>query len=68
MFVAYDVCPIIGFVPYDVYRLIGFVAYEVCQIITFFTNCDVFRLEGLSQYLLFWSSLKIEKVYAVDVL
>ena len=68
MFVAYDVCPIIGFVPYDVYRLIGFVAYEVCQIITFFTNCDVCRLEGLSQYLLFWSSLKIEKVYAVDVL
>ena len=49
-FVAYDVCCIIGFVPYDVCRIIGFVAYDVCRIMTFVAHYDVCRLEGLSQY------------------
>ena len=50
MFVAYEVCRIIGFVAYDVCRIIGFVAYDVCRIIGFVAHYDVCRLEGLSQY------------------
>ena len=51
MFVAYEVCRIIGFVPYDVCRIIGFVAYDVCRIMLFVAHYDVCCLEGLSQYL-----------------
>jgi prophage antirepressor-like protein len=43
MFVAYDVCRIIGFGPYDVCRIIGFVAYDVCRIIGF-VPYDVCRI------------------------
>ena len=50
MFVAYEVCRIIGFVTYDVCRIIGFVAYDVCHIMMFVAHYEVCRLEGLSQY------------------
>ena len=50
MFVAYEVCRIIGFVPNDVCCIIGFVAYDVCRIMTFVAHYDVCRIEGLSQY------------------